>query len=781
MAAAPRRMAASHRKRYMNRIVTSSVHAGAEMSAEAEEFDGAYARTLQKLEKFSKGAKQHTKLTSHKTEWAEEWQRLESQRCKLEADLAESAATLSGLGELDFLAAGPSRQSLTEATQQSTVVEDIKRAEATRRTLIIDVSSRWKNLRGFVAQFVDAQRKHQERSQQENGPTDENDENAQHSTPFIGPQNDPSSGASANPKLSSEELSAFRANLAQTFLESRSWISDGIQALDEVDNELTAAVGESRRVVCRMVAEDLNPHRYSNSSTDKYPLDASGSGSRGALGEQHASAEEAEEEADVRAVLALLGEADDGMPGLAKQDESQPSNTTEDLNVDNLNVEEMGDKSAPIEEAGSHSPTGRRRAETEATGAQENAAVRHEEEEYEVLMARAEVADRVRKASQKRATSRKIADDEWRRAAIAAVRADWTGPLPGEVSAEKSEESASQNTESQCKDVIGEAGISDTTLGRGNVSSDGPQELAAGSPRHQAEAMAVEAAACQDTCGGWPPREHSVFETLWKQLKGAGRTRDRALERLGLTLPHRSRRSLIAHAAWCDAGAARHVKRREANEQFARARTECIGWARGRLAEARKEGQARRERAQALAEAAARGKALRQRLEQLQPSRDAAASERAALETERAAAAALEARARSKQDAARNKAHRAAVAVYRNERAAAAAAAQKEAAAAAQAAAAAAAARGVQNARRVEYRGERRQGKLEELAELQWRAQRRAAARLEAIAAIAASVPYAAALAAATADVNKPTAASTAWCEFGPFCIYRRGGTCALA
>jgi hypothetical protein len=106
------------------------------------------------------------------------------------------------------------------------------------------------------------------------------------------------------------------------------------------------------------------------------------------------------------------------------------------------------------------------------------------------------------------------------------------------------------------------------------------------------------------------------------------------------------------------------------------------------------------------------------------------------------------------------------VAAFHDERAAAAAAAQREAADAARAAEAAAAARGVRDAGRVEFRGERRQDKLASLAELQWLAQRRAAARLEALAAIAASVPYAAALAAATADVFKPTAASAAWCAF---------------
>jgi hypothetical protein len=760
----------------MNRMVTSSVHAGAEMAAEAEEFDGAYARTLQKLEKFSKGAKQHTKLTSHKTEWAEEWQRLESQRCKLEADLAESAANLSGLGEPEFLAAGPPRPPVTEAsTQHSTVLEDTKRADVTRRALITDVSSRWKNLHGFVAQFVAAQREHQERGDQGNGLTDENDENAQHSTPFVGPQN--SATSSANPELSYTELSAFRANLAQTFLESRSWLSDGLHALDEVDNELTAAVGASRRAVCRMVAEDLNPHRYNGSAT-KSPRGTLGSGSEGVAGEQRASEEEAEEDAEVRAVLTLLGEREE--VGKAEHADGEHPNAAGVVQINKSNVEGAGHSTASVEEATSQPPAGRR-SDKEMREAQEKAtAHREDDEEYEVLMARAEVADRVRQANQKRSISRKIADEEWRRAAIAAVRADWTGPLPGEATGvTTTEEAAAQGEEASGngafdrvgrtrKDVNGSAGLCNgAALGDGNVATDGtvPEEVGT-SNYDQAEAVAVEAAACQDPCGGWPPREHSVFETLWKQLKGAGRTRDRALERLGLTLPHRSRRSLIAHAAWCDAGAARQVKRREANEKFARERTECVGWAHGRLAEARKEAQVRRDRAQALIEAAARGEALKQRLEQLQPGRDAAASERAALEAERAAAAAAEAQARSKQDAARSKARRAAVAAYRDERAAAAATAQKEAAAAAQAAAAAAAARGVQNARRVEYRGERRQGKLDELAELQWRAQRRAAARLEAIAAIAASVPYAAALAATTADVNKPTAASTAWCDF---------------
>ena len=55
-------MAATQRKRYMNRMVTSSVYACAEMAAEAVEQDGADATTLWKLEKFAKGAKQHTIL-----------------------------------------------------------------------------------------------------------------------------------------------------------------------------------------------------------------------------------------------------------------------------------------------------------------------------------------------------------------------------------------------------------------------------------------------------------------------------------------------------------------------------------------------------------------------------------------------------------------------------------------------------------------------------------------------------------------------------------------------
>lgn len=242
---------------------------------------------------------------------------------------------------------------------------------------------------------------------------------------------------------------------------------------------------------------------------------------------------------------------------------------------------------------------------------------------------------------------------------------------------------------------------------------------------------------------------------------GGGRMafRQRAMERLELQLPHLPRAALEAHAAWMDAAAAFNSRKRDVAENWKRERATLLTWAKDRFSAARADAEQASERARELLAAEARADELRRQLESLRPAFEEkrARDEEARLEDERKRLEAAEAAAVLAMEAQKKK--RSAVEKFHQERAASRAAQEAEERRAKAAAEAERQRQAEIDRSRVSYRDSKRTQKLDSIEQLRWQAAKKEAARLRAIAAIAASVPYAEAIAQAQSDLSKTTAA----------------------
>jgi hypothetical protein len=410
--------------------------------------------------------------------------------------------------------------------------------------------------------------------------------------------------------------------------------------------------------------------------------------------------------------------------------------------------------------------------------------------EFEVLLVRSELVERMRALCQKRESSRAAADAECLQATIAAVQlGDGSSSsssggamvkgLGGNGAAVAKTETMAISRRKQQADhstsspsTPSPAPTTPAALNDATFSNEEKKEGAASAADASAAAAASIDAAAHDPLGGWPEKEHEIFESTYRQLLAVGRSRERALDRLSLTLPERSKRELTSHANFLDAAHVCSVRKKEALEAWRRGRGEVLEWARTAFVEARAQAAAAAQRAEELAATKARGDELRRQLDALRPGRDASLCAEQALLRKQEDQARAAAEASRVAEAEAQKKRRQAVAEFHAQRSRAEVEAKKEREKVAVAEEAQRLRQRLADAARVQFRSGERREKLDMVQQRAWEAQVREARRLEAIAAIAASVPYAQALAAIAefgTDPLKATAASENWANsFNP-------------
>ena len=868
--------AARQRKQFLNRMVVASTHEGGAIAEEADEMGSAYLATLAKLDRFNKGSKKLTQINSHKLEWMEEHRRLEGQHKKLDDDLNGSLRSLGALlaGDDQGGATTQERAQGTSGGDGGGAVAALHEAHVAfgeRRALVADVSRRFRELQGAQAQFKAlSSLTAPPKPKPPPGKLKSALKTSSSSSHRSATMTDGGGGEKEDAPYTEAKVREFGSNVAHYLLESRRWNEACAERLDATEAGLSEDLAAARRAVARAIAGDSAYGVLSGGGSGG----GVGSGGGGGMGGPGGSGGiEAVAEAEVRKMLALLGELDVTAAAPHAQmttPTKQPrgSGISDDENVDPADaaaaaatmsmsmsmslsrrpsfggpskrgeiwrdLEGLGSSAAtvaatpaasevaapafppqaptrrptdvPAEIISSASPGGAcallvvgggseppfERAQGTAEAEAEVAEVA--EIDLEVLLARAEVADRVWAMVRRREEGGALADADCAESCRAAVRGSAAvaasvalrvaavrslfahvhgGAGGGSLVAAAASATASATAASVTSPADAEVAKdgTDYEVGGGGGGGDGGSSAdcanatadtpSAGTPAAAAlrdealaEAAAVEAAAeaaveeaanGAEGRGGWGRREHAQFETTYKSLQaGLGRSRERALDRLALTMGQdsdngngideeegeeggsawcRTRAELERHAAWCDATALRRTRRAEASDAYRRQQGECLAWARGRLDEARGAARDRVARLQAAEATASRAAELRRRLALLRPGRDAADLDAA---TKASAAAKAEAEALEAAvalEAARAVKRRAAVGKFHEDQALARAQRLKDDQAEALAAEHLRRARLESNGGRVEFRSDRRKAKLDSVEQLRWAAQ----------------------------------------------------------
>lgn len=264
--------------------------------------------------------------------------------------------------------------------------------------------------------------------------------------------------------------------------------------------------------------------------------------------------------------------------------------------------------------------------------------------------------------------------------------------------------------------------------------------------------------------GGWDQKEHEKFEIEYKQMISAGRSRERILDRLEASYaPTRSRKEVNGHILWIEACLTLASKKRSILEDFKRNRSDILNLAKQKFSDARQQILLNQERMVELAETKARCDALKDRLDELRPIREKANEEAMRLLRQKEESKRKELEKLAILEAANQKSRREAVNKYHEEKKAKELLRKKQEEEAAIALEAERVAKRAIDSMRVEYRSEKRKQQIASIQTLRWQAQVREARRLESIARIAASVPYFETINNLVADPMKPTAASDGW------------------
>mmetsp|Transcript_37556 Transcript_37556/g.48580 ORF Transcript_37556/g.48580 Transcript_37556/m.48580 type:complete len:657 (+) Transcript_37556:49-2019(+) len=263
---------------------------------------------------------------------------------------------------------------------------------------------------------------------------------------------------------------------------------------------------------------------------------------------------------------------------------------------------------------------------------------------------------------------------------------------------------------------------------------------------------------------GWNQKDHEAFEIEYKQMVTAGRPRDRILDRLSNTYAKSyNRKEVHCHILWIEACLALLSRKRNIQEEFKRNRSLILTLAKQRFNEARNEIMLNKERLIELAETKARCESLKLRLDELRPIRDKANLEEMRILKEKEEMKQMELMKLAQIQEVNQKKKREAVNKYHEEKKAKELLKKKqEEEEAILREAQLEAQRSIDNMR-VEYRSEKRKEQIASVQAIRWQAQVREARRLESIAQIAASVPYFDTINNLVADPLKPTAASDGW------------------
>ena len=667
------------RKRFLNRMVTAPRSEGEALVEEADEMGGAYLATLAKLDRFNKGAKKASKINSHKLEWLEEHKRLEGQAKKLGGDLDESLRSLgvllafdvddmdgpppateaAALPAADAAAVSGSDQRHSPQLQQqqqlqqrhqsgAAALREESAAAVERRGLVAEVQQRLRDLKAAQAQLkalhtglLQEQQQQRERALPPQGPP-EKEKKKKRVVRFggdVGGDGEDSGGGRGgggsggdedededeDEGLTEHDVRSFGSNVAHFLLETRRWNEGCGERLDAAEDGLAEALAAARRAVARVIAGDsaygvLGGDGGSGSGPDGGGGTCGGGGGEG-LTEGGAAAGEMEAVADaeVRKMLALLGELDmaptgGGSVGAAGEravvDAAQDLWAGQDENADPVAVPVGESGGGPMKRRGcGMSPAaggaegGGSSVTERGSSVTEGGEPRSGEPELEVLLARAEVADRVRLMVRRRYEAGRAADETCAvacqaavsgSAAVAAAVAAAAAPARAAAVAAAAAAATAAAAAAAAEGRGGAATEAAVLAARTAAAAAATAEAEASAAEASAEATAVAACAAPEGRGGWGRRSHEAFEATYRPLAlGHGRSRERLLDRLALTLGDgggggggygddpalaaclgargggdRLRAEVERHAAWCDAVALRKTRRSEEAERY---------------------------------------------------------------------------------------------------------------------------------------------------------------------------------------------------------------------